>query len=233
MYKKLRNYSNHEDRRLKSEHFRNLIEENKSDSNQMWKALKQTLPSKNCSEVKAIKVKKKIFHHPREIAEALNKHFSTIGQKLANAMCPSGEEVLVEPKSKSKFSLNHVSTEFVTRQLRGLKTNKAAGLDKISARLLKDSADIISPVLQYLINLSIDQNSFPNSWKSAKVVARSSKTVTAVTVTIIGPFLSFPLQARFSNVLFTRSFMLIWRAKNFFLCASLDSVNRYPRPMPC
>ena len=29
----------------------------------------------------------------------------------------------------------------------------------------------ISPVLQYLINLSIDQNSFPNSWKSAKVVA--------------------------------------------------------------
>ena len=66
-------------------------------------------------------------------------------------MCPSGEEVLVEPKSKSKFSLNHVSTEFVTRQLRGLKTNKAAGLDKINARLLKDSADIISPVLQYLI----------------------------------------------------------------------------------
>ena len=171
MYKKLRNYSNHEDRRLKSEHFRNLIEENKSDSNQMWKALKQTLPSKNCSEVKAIKVKKKFFHHPREIAEALNKHFSTIGQKLANAMCPSSEEVLVEPTSKSKFSLNHVSTEFVARQLRGLKTNKAAGLDKISARLLKDSADIISPVLQYLINLSIDQNSFPNSWKSAKVVA--------------------------------------------------------------
>ena len=55
--------------------------------------------------------------------------------------------------------------------IRGFKTNKAAGLKKISARLLKDSSGIISPVLQYLINLSIDQNSFPNSWKSAKVVA--------------------------------------------------------------
>ena len=49
---------------------------------------------KSKSQVKAIKVKKNFFHHPREIAEALNKHFSTIGQKLANAMCPSGEEVL-------------------------------------------------------------------------------------------------------------------------------------------
>ena len=169
MYKKLRNYSNHKDRCLKLEHFRNLIKENKSDSNKMWKALKQMLPSRNCSEVKAIKVKKTFLRHPREIAEVLNKHFSMIGQKLANAICSSGEKVLVEPKSKSKFLLNHVTTEFVTRQLQGLKTNKAAGLDKISARLLKDSADIISPVLQYLINLSIDQNSFLNSWKSAKV----------------------------------------------------------------
>ena len=98
MYKKLRNYSNHEDQRLKSEHFRNLIEENKSDSNKMWKAFKQTLPSRNCSEVKAIKLKKTFLLHPREIAEALNKHFSTIRQKLANAICFSGEEVLVEPK---------------------------------------------------------------------------------------------------------------------------------------
>ena len=171
MYEKLCDYSNHEDRRLKSDHFRNLIKENKSDNNKMWKALKQMLPSRNCSEVKAIKVKKTFLLHPREIAEVLNKHFSMIGQKLANAICSSGEEVLVEPKSKSKFSLNHVSTEFVTRQLRGLKTNKAAGLDKISARLLKDSADIISPVFQNLINLSINQNSFLNSWKSAKVVA--------------------------------------------------------------
>ena len=58
MYKKLRNYSNHEDRRLKSEHFRNLIEENKSDSNQMWKALKQTLPSKTALKLRRLKSRK-------------------------------------------------------------------------------------------------------------------------------------------------------------------------------
>ena len=93
--------------------FRNLIEENKSDSNKMWKALKQTLPSKNCTEVKAIKVKKTFLLQPREIAEALNKHFSTIGQILSNAICPSGEEVLVEPKSKSKFSSITALNQFI------------------------------------------------------------------------------------------------------------------------
>ena len=148
-------------------------------------------------------------------------------------MCPSGEEVLVEPKSKSKFSLNHISTEFVTRQLRGLKTNKAAGLDKISARLLKDSADIISPVLQYLINLSIDQNSFPNSWKSAKVVALF-KNGDSSDCDNYRPISILPTASQDSRTCCLLAvFMLIWRAKNFFLCASLDSVNRCPRPMPC
>ena len=52
-----------------------------------------------------------------------------------------------------------------------LETIKAIGLDKISASLLKDSADIIAPSLQALINKSFLEGKFPNSWKSAKVVA--------------------------------------------------------------
>ena len=56
-------------------------------------------------------------------------------------------------------------------QLQTLKTNKAIGLDKISARLLKDSADIIAPSLKALINKSFPEGKFPKNWKSAKVVA--------------------------------------------------------------
>ena len=61
--------------------------------------------------------------------------------------------------------------EFVKQQLQNLKTNKAVGLDKISARLLKDGEDAIAQVLQKIINLSIEQQCVPNSWKSAKVRA--------------------------------------------------------------
>ena len=63
--------------------------------------------------------------------------------------------------------------ETIPIQLENLKTNKALGLDKINARLLKDGADadVIAPVLQKITNLSIEQQCVPNSWKSAKVRA--------------------------------------------------------------
>ena len=41
--------------------------------------------------------------------------------------------------------LQPISEYFVSRSVRLLKTNKAVGLDKISARLLKDSVDVITP----------------------------------------------------------------------------------------
>ena len=73
--------------------------------------------------------------------------------------------------STSKFDLTHVSLNFVLGQLRGLKPNKAIGLDNISSCLLKDAAEVIAPILMKLVNLSIDQHCFPNNWKSAKVTA--------------------------------------------------------------
>ena len=46
--------------------------------------------------------------------------------------------------------LQAISEDFVSRSIRLLKPNKGFGLDKISARLLKDSMDVITP---YLTNL--------------------------------------------------------------------------------
>ena len=41
--------------------------------------------------------------------------------------------------------LQPISEDFVSRSIRLLKTNKAFALDKISARLLKDSVDVATP----------------------------------------------------------------------------------------
>ena len=49
--------------------------------------------------------------------------------------------------------LQPISEDFVSRSIRLLKTNKGFGLDKISARLLKDSVDVFTP---YLTNLQIN-----------------------------------------------------------------------------
>ena len=112
----------------------------------------------------------------KSISTILNSHFTSIGQLLANKLpkLPSIAAVRTfncMDKSNTSFSLQPIDESFVLNQLNSLKTNKSIGLDKISARLLKDAASAISPFLTKLFSLSIRFHSFPNMWKSSKVIA--------------------------------------------------------------
>ena len=59
---------------------------------------------------------------------------------------------------------------FFSRCINFLRTNKAVGLNKVSARLLKDAVDVITPSLTALFNESHQTRSFPSIWKTAKVI---------------------------------------------------------------
>ena len=50
-----------------------------------------------------------------------------------------------------------------------LKSNKAAGLDKIPARLIRDAELELTPSITYLVNKSIRDEKFPVLWKLACV----------------------------------------------------------------
>ena len=107
------------------------------------------------------------------IAKILNVHFSTIGTKLAMKL--KSFITLPSPPARSidlpKFVFKPITEEFVRGQLKQLRTNKAIGLDNISARLLKDSASVISKSLTNLFNQSLVTRSFPSLWKFGKVSA--------------------------------------------------------------
>ena len=60
---------------------------------------------------------------------------------------------------------------FVRNAPKSLKPNKAVGLNKLSACLLKDASDVIAPILTGLINKSFTDGVFPGVWKCAKVTA--------------------------------------------------------------
>ena len=63
-----------------------------------------------------------------------------------------------------------VSSSGVTKLLNNLNPHKATGPDKIPARLLKELADSIGPVLTILYQASLDCGTLPTIWKSATVV---------------------------------------------------------------
>lgn len=60
----------------------------------------------------------------------------------------------------STFTLQPISEDFVSRSISLLKTNKAVGLDKISARPLKDAVDVITPSLTALLIYPFKQDLF-------------------------------------------------------------------------
>ena len=70
---------------------------------------------------------------------------------------------------ESTGHLQQVEKKTVQRILHSLKANKAAGLDKIPARLSKDAEAEYAPSITYRVNKSISDGIVPDLWKVARV----------------------------------------------------------------
>ena len=71
---------------------------------------------------------------------------------------------------KSTLDFQRVEQNTVQSILHSLKVNKAAGLDRIPARLLKDAEAELAPSITYLVNKSISDGIVPDLWKVARVI---------------------------------------------------------------
>ena len=69
------------------------------------------------------------------------------------------------PGVNSTFKFQEIQVTSVLKNLSKLKTNKPAGLDRITARLLKDAVAVIAPSLTQIFNLSLSSPTFPQIWK--------------------------------------------------------------------
>ena len=171
MYEKLRNYSNYEERNLKSKYFCKLVEEAKNDGGEMWKAIKNALPNPKKSAVFSIFDNGKVYTDSASIAKIMNNHFISIGKKLSKAFKHCTSKFSTVNSQQLHFNLVPVDEGFVSQTIAKLRPSRAVGLDKLSARLLRDGCPVIAPVLTSLINKSLSDGAFPKLWKSAKVSA--------------------------------------------------------------
>ena len=85
-----------------------------------------------------------------------------------NEGCPYYLDYLNE--TDSRFELNATSVSKFLALLSKLCKSKATGLDKISARFLRESADLITNHLCAIFNQSIVSGVFPDEWKLSKVI---------------------------------------------------------------
>ncbi len=108
------------------------------------------------------------------IAEAFNDFIVSIGPKLSaeidhDATYLSESESLVTGP-ETLFTLSEISEYDVFLLLSDLKSSKLTGIDSIPARVLKISAEIISPSLTWIFNLCIKTGVYIDDWKKAWVI---------------------------------------------------------------
>lgn len=94
----------------------------------------------------------------RQIAKIVNKHFTSVGKRVTISF--SGV------KSLSASFISDVAVEFkpVTVASVAKQFATAAGLDNMSAHMLRDSSNMIAPPLSYLINMSPQAETFLDTW---------------------------------------------------------------------
>ena len=74
-----------------------------------------------------------------------------------------------ESDSQDKLELRQVDCRNVREILKSPKVNKAAGVDKIPAKLIRDAEAELAPSINYLVNKSIKDSVVPAQWKVARV----------------------------------------------------------------
>ena len=123
---------------------------------------------------------------PEAIANRFNNHFTSVHENLSTRQTSEKynadlltDYVNQKVPSETEFTISLVDETFILSQLQNLNVKKATGIDDFSAKYLKMAATAISKPLTKILNLSIQNGSFPDCLKKAKVTPiykRGSKT---------------------------------------------------------
>jgi hypothetical protein len=110
--------------------------------------------------------------NPSEIADFFNTYFASVFTS-ENLSVQYSENLSVQYSNITDdpliTELNLTELEVQTL-LSSLDTSKATGSDEIPARLLKETASVITPSICKLFNKSLKQGTVPQDWKVANVV---------------------------------------------------------------
>lgn len=173
-YRTLRNKVTSMTRKEKKDHLASRLDEDPSSKN-IWKIINDQISDKRSSKV-IIKENGKQIDSELETAQIFNQHFHDKIQNLRERIDPS---FIKDPLSKMDqkmlgkerilFNLKTVSEYKVLKILKNLKPKNSHGFDDISAKVLKNAAEIIYLPLTRIINTSISSGIFPDLWKLAIV----------------------------------------------------------------
>jgi hypothetical protein len=105
-----------------------------------------------------------VLNKPRDIAEAFSKHFQSVYSSACYGTSSSVNQ------GAENLRLAPVFNYDVQKAIKRQRPSKSVGLDGIPSFVVKSCCEIFVPVLRFIFNLSLSQNTFPNLWKQEAIV---------------------------------------------------------------
>ena len=137
----------------------------------MWKTIRSCIPKKSAST-------RVCSDDDKTVANRFNQFFTSIGEitnekiKLLANECgyaPLQPTFSHEFPPAEQFTFTRVCCQDIEKTVSSMATNKAPGIDKLPARVIKDSAPVTIPSITSIINTSLITSTFPENWKIADV----------------------------------------------------------------
>ena len=149
----------------------NIIETGEPDSDHIpkqkrfWSYIKSL--RKDSTGIAPLKDNGRLFNASKDKADILNRQYQYVfTQEDPDTKVP-------DPEGKPYPDMNNilVSEDGVRKLLQKCNPQKATGPDMIPARLLKECAEELAPILAIIYNKSIQTGIVPDDWKKANVSA--------------------------------------------------------------
>ncbi|XP_051941777.1 uncharacterized protein LOC127614482 [Hippocampus zosterae] len=163
-------------RTSKRDHYHALLEQNKGNTQEIWKILNQVIrnsPKKIDYPEYFIKGKNTILEKTAEIATEFNEYFVNIGSNLAKQI-PDPTNLFeidryVEKNSSTMF-LTAVKQEEVSNIIKTFKNKKSTDCFNIDMTIIKQIIEYVVRPFTHICNLSFKAGIFPSKMKIAKVI---------------------------------------------------------------
>ena len=175
MFRAIRNQVTAKSREDKATWEGKKLDLNENSTTDIWRSVKSWLGWGTSGTPTQLFWEGKMVTSPSGLAATMNRFFLDKIRRLRNNIPLPTADPLKKLKEamlgrQCSFTLKPVKEEQVLKIIKGLKNSSATGVDYVDTRTVKLVAEIITPVLTYIVNLSIRSSIFPAIWKWAKVI---------------------------------------------------------------
>ena len=161
--------------------YKSKLQQNIGKPKELWKTLKSLgLPNKGSCPTKTCLQKEGIKHFDdKSNATIFKDFFCNLAKNLVSKLPSPSKKFSTSSLhsyyktsnelNASKLIFNQISSEVILDILENIDPGKAAGIDNISGKILRDGASILAAPISQICNISIKYSVFPKECKIAKL----------------------------------------------------------------